>query len=113
MGEAQGVGRGKSPYVGCRSEDVVAQRMAVEYHVLKLVKYEFGRTIVVTFNLITDNFHLLIYLVLRINRVKDDVGQHVDGPGSVFFQDGSVVNGVFFGGEDRKSTRLNSSHANI
>src|SRR3712207_2090177 len=28
-----------------------------------------------------------------------DVGQHVDGPGSVFFQDGSVVNGVFFGGE--------------
>ena len=73
--------------------------MPFEYGIFYLVVYQFGRTVVITFNLIAYHFHLFIYLVLRIDAVENDIGKQVYGAWNVFFQYCSVVNGVFFIGK--------------
>ena len=93
-GEALGVGRGVSTQLVGLSQYVMPQGMTLEDDVLKLVKNQFGRRVVVTLYLVTDHLHLTLYFVLRVGTVKDDVSQQVDSQSEVVTMNGGIKRGA-------------------
>ena len=65
--------------------------MALEEDILEFIVYQFGRGVVVTLYFIADYLHLLVYLLLWISGVEDNVGEEVYGSGDVLLQDGGIV----------------------
>ena len=73
------------------AQDVVPQGMTLEEDILELIVYQFGRRVVITLYLIADYLHLLVYLLLGVSGVEDDVGEEIHGSGYVLLQDGGIV----------------------
>ena len=65
--------------------------MALEEDILELIVYQFGRRVVITLYLIAYYLHLLVYLLLWISGVEDNVGEEIHGSGYVLLQDGGIV----------------------
>ena len=76
----------------------MAQLMTLEEQVVKVVVDEFGGRVVIRFYLIAYHFHLFVYLALRINAVKDDVCEHVNGAWQVLVQQRGIIHRVGFCG---------------
>ena len=81
------------------AQDVVSERMSAEYGVLKLVINQFGRRVVVTFNLVAYHLNLLVNLCLRIRAVEHHVGKQVDSPCDVLLQQCRIEHRVLLVGE--------------
>ena len=77
----------------------MSQRVTAEYHVLKLVVYEFGWRVVITLDFIADDVSLMANLLLWVDTLEYDVRQQVDGPWQVLFQDGRIEDGILLVGE--------------
>ena len=77
----------------------MAEGMTFEEDILKLVVDQFGWRVVVTLDLIADDFHFLVDLLLWIQAVEHDVCQHIDGLSKMLLRDGGIEAGVFFVGE--------------
>ena len=69
----------------------MAQRMAVEEDVFKLVEDELGGRVVVAIYLVADHLHLLVDLRLRIGGMEHNVGEQCHGAREVLLEDGGVV----------------------
>ena len=67
------------------------QGISLEEDVLKLIVYQFSWRVVVALDFIADDLHLLVYLLLGIGGVEDDVGEEVHGSGDMFLQDGGII----------------------
>lgn len=50
-----------------------------EYQFLEIIEDQFGRTVFIALDLIDDDFHFLVYFLLRIRTVEYDVGQQFCG----------------------------------
>ena len=73
--------------------------MPLVYCVFKQVVYQFGRRIVVTFNLVDYHFNLLVNLRLRIGAVKHYVGEQIDSTVDVVAQYGCMIDRLLLVGE--------------
>ena len=76
------------------AEDIVAEGMSGKDGTLEIVVDEFGRRVVVAFNLVAYHLHLLVYLVLGICAEEDDVRQEIHGAREMLLQYGGVIHGV-------------------
>ena len=73
--------------------------MILEYQILKLVVYQFGRRIIIALYLVADNIHLMAYLLFGIGTAEDDVAQQVDRLIQVVFQDSSIEHRILLIGK--------------
>ena len=97
--EAERIGGGEAPHPVGIAQDVVAHGMPGEDQVLKLVVDELGGTVVITLYLVTDNLHLLVYLVLGIDRMENHVGEQVHRPRKMVVHHGGIEESVFLIGK--------------
>ena len=81
--------------------------MVVEDEVFELVVNQFGRCVVITFYLVTDDINLMFQLVLRVFTAKNDIAKQVDSSHEMFTLDGGIEYGIFFVSKGVKIT----SHA--
>jgi len=89
-GEAKGVVGAERAHTFGRSENIVAERMALEEQVFEVVEDEVRGRVLVAVNFFDDHFGLFLDLVLRIGAVKSHVEDEVDGPFEVFAHEGGV-----------------------
>ena len=73
--------------------------MTGKENILKFVIDEFGRRVVITLDFIADYFHFLVNFMLWIDTVEDDIGQKVDCPRRMFFQNSRIIDRIFLVGE--------------
>jgi len=97
--EAQRVGRGVGAQPLLRAEDVVAEGVAAEDDVLKLVVNQLRGRVVVALYFVADDLNLLVYFRLRVRAVQHDVGQQVNGARQVLPEQRRVEHGVLLVGE--------------
>ena len=97
--EIQGIFSSVSAQNVCRTQNVVTQRMPLVYSVFEQIVYQFGRRIVVTFNLVDYHLNLLVNLRLRICAVKHYVCEQIDSTVDVVAQYGSMINRLLLVGE--------------
>ena len=77
----------------------MAQRVVLEEDILKLIVDQFGGRVVITLYFIADDLYFLVYFMLWILAVEDDICQHIDGLGKVLLRDGCIENRIFLVGE--------------
>lgn len=77
----------------------MAQRMTLEEHVLELVVDEFSRGVVIALYLVADDVYLVVYLVLGVLAVEDNIGEEVYGPCEMLALDGSIEDGILLVGK--------------
>ena len=99
LGKSQGIGRLKRAHPLCRAEDIMPKWMSLEDEILKLVVDELSRRVVITLYLIAYYLYLLVYLVLGILAVEDDIRQQMDSLDEMVFCNGSIEHGIFLIGE--------------
>ena len=98
-GKRQGIGGGVGPQLFGLPQDVVAQGVASEEDVLKLIIDKLCRRVVIALYLVANHLHLLVYLSLGILAVEHDVCQQVDGQPDMVTVDGGIEGGVLLVGE--------------
>ena len=77
----------------------MAQRMALEDQILKLVIDQFGGGVVVTLDFIADDLHLLVYLMLGIQAVEDNVCQQIHRLHEMILRNGGIEHGILLVGK--------------
>ena len=75
------------------------QRMPSKEQVLKLVIYQFGRRVIITLYLVADDIYLMVYLMLWILAMENDIRQQVDGTHEMLTLDGCIEDRIFFIGK--------------
>src|SRR5574344_913515 len=68
------------------SENIMSQRMTLEYHIFELIINQFRGRVIITLYLITDDSNFLVYLLLWICAVKYDITQDIDGSWQMLLQ---------------------------
>ena len=75
------------------------QWMTMKDKVLELIIYQFRRAVVIRFYLVTDDFHLLINLSLRIDTMKDYIRKKAYSPWKMFLQDSRIIHCIGLSGK--------------
>ena len=78
-GEAECIGRGVGAQAVFVTQNVSSQRTTAKKLLFEFIEDEFRGRILITVDLIDDDFHLLFDFALRVNAVEHHVGQHIDG----------------------------------
>ena len=97
--EAKGIGSLERAYTVYRAKDVMTKGMVWEYMIFKLVVDQLGRRVVVALYLVADHLHLLVYLMLGILAMEDNISQDVYGLGKMLFRHGGIEHGVLLVGK--------------
>jgi hypothetical protein len=98
FGKAAGIGGGEALDMLRRTKDVVPEGVPTKEYLLKVVEDEFYRIIFVAVYLLEDDSTFLIYLVLRISAVENDIGEQFQSTCEVLLQEGRVYDGLLLVG---------------
>ena len=75
------------------------QRMPSKEQVLKLIIYQFGRRVIITLYLVADDIYLMVYLMLWILAMENDIRQQVDGTHKMLTLNSCIEDRIFFIGK--------------
>ena len=78
--------------------------MALENEVFELVINQFGRRVVITFYLVTDDINLMFQLVLRVFTAKNNIAKQVNCSHKMLTLNSGIKNGIFLVGKGVKIT---------